>query len=102
MNNGITKINARSMIEMKKISYPASNNFCPNTLFLFGTYKEDGKPNYGLFSWFSYCWDGEFRVMACIGEDKLTRDRIRETKIFSASLVSESIHDFQSRLSRRQ
>jgi flavin reductase (DIM6/NTAB) family NADH-FMN oxidoreductase RutF len=30
-------------------------------------------------------------VMACIGGDKLTKDRIHATKIFSANLVTESI-----------
>ena len=29
--------------------------------------------------------------MACIGGEKLTKDRIRETKVFSANLVSESM-----------
>ena len=76
---------------MNKISVPISNNFCPQTLFLYGTYKEDGTPNFGLFCWFSYCWDGELRVMACIGGEKLTKDRIRATGIFSANLVSETM-----------
>jgi flavin reductase (DIM6/NTAB) family NADH-FMN oxidoreductase RutF len=76
---------------MKKVSVEISNNFCPQTLFLYGTYKEDGTPNFGLFSWFSYCWDKEIQVMACIGGDKLTKDRIRETGVFSANLVSEAM-----------
>lgn len=38
-----------------------------------------------------YCWDTEMGVMACIGGDKLTKDRIHATKIFSANLVTESI-----------
>ena len=76
---------------MSKISVPISNNFCPQTLFLYGTYKEDGTPNFGLFCWFSYCWDTELGVMACIGGDKLTKDRIRETGVFSANLVTEAM-----------
>lgn len=76
---------------MNKISMPISNDFCPQTMFLYGTYKEDGTPNFGLFSWFSYCWDGELCVMACIGGEKLTKDRIRSTGIFSANLVSEAL-----------
>lgn len=74
-----------------KISVPISNDFCPQTLFLYGTYKEDGTPNFGLFCWISYCWDTDLGVMACIGGEKLTKDRIRATGIFSASLVTESI-----------
>lgn len=76
---------------MSKISVPVSNNFCPQTLFLYGTYKEDGTPNFGLFCWFSYCWDKDLGVMACIGGDKLTKDRIRETGVFSANLVTEAM-----------
>ncbi|RAV04625.1 flavin reductase family protein [Paenibacillus sp. YN15] len=76
---------------MAKVSVPLSNHFCPQTLFLFGTYKEDGTPNFGLFCWFSYCWDGELGVMACIGGEKLTKDRIRATGVFSANLVTEAM-----------
>jgi len=76
---------------MEKISIAPSNQFCPQTLFLYGTYKEDGTPNFGLFCWFSYCWDTEMGVMACIGGEKLTKDRIRETRFFSANLVTEPL-----------
>ena len=68
---------------MAKIPAPIGNDFCPQTLFLYGTYKKDGTPNFGLFCWISYCcWGSEIGVMACIGLDKLTKDRIRETGCF--------------------
>lgn len=76
---------------MEKVSLGPSNKFCPQALYLYGTYKEDGTPNFGLFCWFSYCWDGELGVMACIGGEKLTKDRIRAGKVFSANLVTESL-----------
>lgn len=76
---------------MSKISVPVTNDFCPQSLFVYGTYTADGKPNFGLFCWFSYCWDGEMGVMACIGGEKLTKDRIHETKVFSANLVTEEM-----------
>jgi flavin reductase (DIM6/NTAB) family NADH-FMN oxidoreductase RutF len=76
---------------MNKVSVPISNNFCPQTMFMYGTYKEDGTPNFGLFCWFSYCWDGGLSVMACIGGEKLTKDRIRQTGMFSANLVTEAL-----------
>lgn len=76
---------------MEKVSVAASNDFCPQTLFLYGTYKEDGAPNFGLFCWFSYCWDGEMCVMACIGGEKLTKDRILKTRVFSANLVNRDM-----------
>jgi len=77
---------------MEKISLKTvSNKFCPQTLFLYGTYKEDGTPNFGLFCWISYFWDSELGVMACIGGEKLTKDRIKATNVFSANLVTESL-----------
>lgn len=79
---------------MSKISLSeTSNSFCPQSLFLYGTYKEDGTPNFALFSWFSYMWDSEFGVIASIGEPKLTLDLIRENRVFSANLVTEQLLD---------
>jgi len=75
---------------MKK-SISISNRFCPQTLFLYGTYKEDNTPNFGLFCWFSYYYDEGLGVMACIGEKKLTKDRIQANKVFPANLVTEEI-----------
>jgi len=75
---------------MKK-SVSISNNFCPQMLFLYGTYREDGTPNFGLFCWFSYYWDNGMGVMACIGGDKLTKRRIAANSIFSANLVTEEL-----------
>lgn len=74
---------------MHKVTMPISNDYCPQTLFLYGTFREDGTPNFGLFCWFSYCWTDALGVMACIGGSKLTLDRIRQTKVFSANLVTE-------------
>ena len=67
------------------------NKVYPSALFLYGTYKEDGLPNFGLFCWFNYCWDSDLAVMACIGGDKLTKDRIRAQRVFSANLVTEEL-----------
>ena len=76
---------------MNKISIPGSNQFCPQPLFLFGTNQDGNTPDFGLFCWFSYCWNHELQVMACIGGNKLTKDRIRASGIFSAGLVTEAI-----------
>lgn len=76
---------------MSKVSAQIGNDYCPQTLFLYGTYKENGEPNFGLFCWFSYCWFDGLGVMVCIGGSKLTLDRIRATKVFSANLVSEKL-----------
>ena len=74
-----------------KVSVPRSNNFCPQTMFLYGTYGENDKPNFGLFCWFSYYWDTELGVMMCIGENKLTKERIKANQVFSANLVTEQL-----------
>ncbi len=76
---------------MSKISLAPTNDFCPQTLFLYGTYDEAGKADFGLFCWFSYIWDGEMGVMACIGGDKLTRENIHKRNMFSANLVTEEL-----------
>ena len=76
---------------MNKVSIPADNAWCPQPLYLYGTYKADGTPDFGLFCWFGYAWTEGLAAMACIGSDKLTRERILETGVFSANLVTESI-----------
>ena len=76
---------------MAKVNHNYNNDFCPQTLFLYGTKKEDGTPDFGLFCWFSYVWDSELGVMACIGGSKLTRDNIHKRKVFSANLVTEKL-----------
>ena len=35
-------------MHMAKVSVPVSNEFCPQCLYLYGTYKENGEPNYGV------------------------------------------------------
>lgn len=76
---------------MGKISLKPNNDYCPQTLFLYGTYDENGSPDFGLFCWFSYTWDGEMGVMCAIGGDKLTKQNIKRNKIFSANLVTETL-----------
>ena len=76
---------------MAKISLKPYNDYCPQTLFLYGTYDENGNHDFGLFCWFSYIWDGEMGVMCCIGGDKPTKQNIKRNKIFSANLVTEEL-----------
>ncbi len=77
---------------MSKVKSEITNDFCPQALFLYGTKQEDGQPHFGMFCWFSYCHTSEgFGVMACIGEEKLTKDLIRKNGVFSANLVSEPL-----------
>lgn len=83
---------------MGKISTSIGNDYCPQTLFLYGTYDEGGSPNFGLFCWASYCWDEDCCFMAAIGEEKLTQDLIRKNGVFSANLVTEDILPFADRM----
>ena len=76
---------------MSKTSKKPTNDFCPQTLFLYGTYDDEGRADFGLFCWFSYIWDGELGVMACIGGSKLTKENIHKRKAFSANLVTEKL-----------
>ncbi len=81
---------------MAKIRGKLGNDFCPQALFLYGNYQEDGRPHFGLFCWASYCsiLDGEeecLGFMACIGEEKLTKDLIRKQGVFSANLVNQEL-----------
>lgn len=78
---------------MAKIKRTPGNDFCPQTLYLYGNYEEDGTPHFGLFCWFGWCGleGDELGVMACIGEEKKTKDLIRRTGMLSANLVSEGL-----------
>lgn len=76
---------------MNKICLAPTNDFCPQSLFLYGTYGDNGAPDFGLFCWFSYVLDEELGVMACIGGEKLTKERIHKNRVFSASLVTEDL-----------
>ncbi len=73
---------------MARSSRTANNDFCPQSLFLYGTYQEDGTPNFGLFCWATYGWDEGLIFIASIGESKLTQDLIRKNGVFSANLVT--------------
>lgn len=91
---------------MSKVQSKISNDFCPQTLFLYGTKQEDGQPHFGMFCWFSYCHtqDG-FGVMACIGEEKKTKDLIRKNGVFSANLVTQpllALADYYGNVSGRE
>ena len=74
---------------MSKVSVPVNNDICPQTLFVYGTYKEDGQPNFGLFCWFSYCWLDQLGVICAVGGSKRTLANIRRNGVFSANLVVE-------------
>lgn len=75
---------------MKKISVAATNDICPQTLFVYGTMNSDGTPDFGLFCWYSYCWFDQLGVICSIGGSKRTLENIRRNGVFSANLVVEN------------
>lgn len=75
---------------MKKVSVSATNDLCPQTLFVYGTMNEDNTPDFGLFCWFSYCWIEHLGVICAIGSSKRTLENIRRTGVFSANIVVEN------------
>lgn len=75
---------------MKKISVAATNDICPQTLFVYGTMNSDGTPDFGLFCWYSYCWFDQLGVICSIGGSKKTLENIRRNGVFSANLVVEN------------
>lgn len=75
---------------MKKASVPATNDLCPQTLFVYGTMNADNTPDFGLFCWFSYCWFVQLGVICAIGGSKRTLENIRRNRVFSANLVVEN------------
>jgi len=75
---------------VKKVSVPATNDLCPQTLFVYGTRNADSTPDFGLFCWFSYCWFDRLGVICAIGGSKRTLENIRRNRVFSANLVVES------------
>lgn len=89
---------------MEKTKVDVSKLFIPHPmqLFIFGTYKEDGEANLGLFCWLNFCWDDELSVMVCLDGNKLTKDRIKETGVFSANLVTEAMLPFADYLGHRK
>lgn len=85
-----------------KINVDISKLFIPHPmqLFIFGTYKENGDANLGLFSWLNFCWDGELAVMVCLDGEKLTKERIKKTNIFSANIVTKPLFPLVKDLER--
>lgn len=76
---------------MEKVSIGPENKFCPQAVFVYGTNKEDGAPNFGEYTWLSYCWDSELCIMAGVEVGTMTCDRIRANKIFSANLITKPL-----------
>lgn len=79
---------------MKKVSVSMTNDYCPQTLFIYGTNNADGTVDFGTFCWFSYCWNENLGVICAIGGDKRTKKNILREGKFSANMATEELLHF--------
>lgn len=73
---------------MKKIDIQPDQVFCPQPMYIIGTYNEDNQPNFSVVTWIGFNWNGSPHIMLGIGGKKKTKDNIFREKVFSANLVS--------------
>lgn len=78
---------------MDKKSVDVKSQYIPHPMqmFLVGTHRPDGSPNFGPYCWLSFCWDGELSITLCMDGEKSAKDDIRRTGVFSANLVTEEM-----------
>lgn len=73
---------------MAKISIIPDKVFCPQPMYVIGTFSEDMKPNFSVITWIGFSWNGSPHIMLGIGGTKRTKDNIMREGVFSANLVS--------------
>lgn len=73
---------------MKKINIQPERMFCPQPMYVIGTYNEDKQANFSVITWIGFNWNGSPHLMLGVGGKKRTKDNILREKVFSANLVS--------------
>lgn len=77
---------------MSKHSVSPLRGFFPQPVYLIGCFKEDGRPNFTLKTWITFAAAEPPTVLFVAGdtrrEKKKTADRVLETGVFSANLVT--------------
>ncbi|MCL5038230.1 MAG: flavin reductase family protein [Firmicutes bacterium] len=75
---------------MPKRSIPPQRGFFPQPVYLMGCFLENGKPNFTLVTWTTFCSAEPPMLMFTSGNArrKRTAMRILETGLFSANLVT--------------
>lgn len=76
---------------MKKINMNPEQVFCPQPMYVIGTYNEDNQPNFSVITWIGFNWNGSPHIMLGIGGKKRTKENIQRTGVFSANLVSSDM-----------
>lgn len=75
---------------MGKKAIPPQRGFFPQPAYLMGCFQEDGRPNFTLVTWTTFCSAEPPMLMFTSGNASLknTPMRILETGVFSANLVT--------------
>lgn len=78
---------------MTKRAIPPQRGFFPQPAYLMGCFQEDGKPNFTLVTWTTFCSTEPPTLMFTSGNAhrKKTPTRILKTGLFSANLVTVSM-----------
>lgn len=73
---------------MKKVNIQPQRMFCPQPMYVIGTYNEDNQPNSSVITRIGFAWNESPHIMLGIDGKKKTKENIERTKVFSANLVS--------------
>jgi flavin reductase (DIM6/NTAB) family NADH-FMN oxidoreductase RutF len=73
---------------MAKHSLSPQRGFFPQPVYLIGTYKDNGDPNFALITWATFCSANPPTFMFASAGTKITRELVEKNKMFSANLVT--------------
>jgi flavin reductase (DIM6/NTAB) family NADH-FMN oxidoreductase RutF len=78
---------------MSKHSILPQRGFFPQPVYLVGTYKEDGKPNFALITFVTFCSVEPPMLMFASRGKKVTREQVEKNRMFSVNLVTTEMMD---------
>lgn len=78
---------------MSKRSILPQRGFFPQPCYLVGTYKDDGKPNFALITFVTFCSVNPPMLMFASRGKKLTREQVEKNRRFSLNLVTTEMMD---------
>ncbi|MBS7528272.1 MAG: hypothetical protein PWP51_1586 [Clostridiales bacterium] len=76
---------------MRHHSIQPQRGFFPQPVYLIGTYKDNGEPNFALITWVTFCSVEPPMLMFASRGKKLTRELVEKHKMFSANLVTSDM-----------
>lgn len=78
---------------MSKRSILPQRGFFPQPCYLVGTYKDDGKSNFALITFVTFCSVNPPMLMFASRGKKLTREQVEKNRRFSLNLVTTEMMD---------